>query len=230
MSSDPIRRAREALLASVDLYLVTSEELSDGRSDLDILRAGLAGGVRMVQLRDKRSKGRAFFEKARAARRICEASGALLIINDHLDVAMAVDADGVHLGTDDLPVDVARSLAPSMVIGASSHSLGEALAAQKAGASYVNIGPVYQTATKPDAPRFLGPEAVTAISRELRVPFTVMGGITAERIEAVVHAGADILAVITAVTKSDSPEAAARELIRRIRAARETRPSALVEA
>ena len=217
------RKAREARLGEVDLYLVTSEELSRGRNDLLILGAGLEGGVRMVQLRDKRSSKRAFYEKALAAKKICERAGALLIINDHLDVALAVDADGVHLGTEDLPIAVARALAPGLIIGASSHSLDEARAAEAAGASYVNIGPVYATATKPDAPRFLGVEAITTISRELTVPFTVMGGIKAHHVDEVVAAGANILAVVTAVTAADDPGEASRDLNRRIRHARSAR-------
>lgn len=219
------RKAREARLAKVDLYLVTSEELSAGRSDLEVLRAGLDGGVSMVQLRDKRSHGREFYEKARAARELCDEAGALLIINDHVDIALAVQADGVHLGTEDLPIEVARSIAPSLIIGASSHSAVEARAAEAAGASYVNIGPIYQTATKPDAPQFLGPEAIPKIAGELTIPFTVMGGITLERVDEVVKAGADILAVITAVTKSGDLEKASRDLIDRIRRAREKRTS-----
>jgi thiamine-phosphate pyrophosphorylase len=215
---EPSRRLE--VLRSADLYVVTCEELSEGRSDQDILAAALDAGVRLVQLRDKRAGKRALLAKAEAARRLVDRYDALLILNDHLDVALAVGADGVHLGQDDLPVVAARRVAPDLVIGASSHSLAQALEAQGQGASYVNLGPIFPTATKENVPRLLGPEAIAAIAPLLSVPYTCMGGIHAGNVDQVLAAGARIVAVVTAVTRAADPRAAARDLVARIRAAR----------
>ncbi len=200
-----------------DLYVVITEALCAGRSALEILDMTLAAGVRLVQLREKDLNGRALFELAGEFRRRTEAAGALLIINDRLDIALAAGADGVHLGEDDLPVRVARNLAPELIIGASTHSLEEALAAQDAGASYVNIGPVFATPTK-EAATPLGPEMIDRIAPKLSIPWTTMGGIKKTNIDQVIKRGAKHPAVITAVTAAADPFAAARELRQKIAA------------
>lgn len=197
--------------AAADLYVVITEALCAGRPALDILKAVLAAGVRLVQLREKERSGRELYELALAFRRRTRAAGALLLINDRLDLALAVDADGVHLGQDDLPVAAARRVAPELLIGASSHSLEEALAAQAAGASYVNIGPLFPTGTKPAATP-LGPDMIDQIAPHLKIPWTTMGGITLNNIHEVVRRGARHPAVITAVTQAPDPEQAARRL------------------
>lgn len=197
--------------AAADLYVVITEALCAGRQALDVLKAVLAAGVRLVQLREKERRGRELYELAREFRRRTALAGALLIINDRLDIALAVEADGVHLGQEDLPVAAARRVAPELIIGASSHSLEEALAAQAAGASYVNIGPIFPTGTKPLA-NFLGPEAISRIAPHLTIPWTTMGGITISNIQEVVRRGARHPAVISAVTQAPDPEQAARNL------------------
>jgi thiamine-phosphate pyrophosphorylase len=194
-----------------DLYVVITEALCAGRSALDILGMTLAAGVRLVQLREKDLDGRRLYERAREFRRLTTAAGALLIINDRLDIAMAAGADGVHLGQEDLPLEAARRVAPELIIGASTHSLEEALAAQATGASYVNIGPIFATQTKEGvAP--LGPEMIDRIVPHLRIPWTTMGGIKSTNIDQVVCRGAKHPAVITAVTAAADPTAAARKL------------------
>jgi thiamine-phosphate pyrophosphorylase len=202
---------RLAVFEQTDLYVVITEALCAGRSALDILAMTLAAGVRLVQLREKDLTGRQLYERALEFRRQTRAAGALLIVNDRLDVALAAGADGVHLGQDDLPVAVARRLAPDLIIGASSHSLEEALAAQEAGASYVNIGPIFATQTKESAVP-LGPEMIDKISPRLRIAWTTMGGIKKANIDQVVSRGARHPAVITAVTAAADPAVAAREL------------------
>lgn len=197
--------------AAADLYVVITEALCAGRPALAMLQAVLAAGVRLVQLREKDRSGRQLYELALEFRRRTAAAGALLIINDRLDLALAVAADGVHLGQDDLPVAAARRVAPELLIGASSHSLKEALEAQEAGASYVNIGPVFPTGTKPGATP-LGPEMIDQIAPYLKIPWTTMGGITLQNIHEVVRRGARHPAVITAVTQAPDPEQAARKL------------------
>jgi len=198
------------------LYLVTSAFVTRGRSTESIVESALKGGVRLVQLREKELSSRELTELARRIKRLTDDHGALLLINDRLDVALAVGADGVHLGQDDVPVEDARRLAPDLIIGASSHSVEEAVAAEGQGASYVNIGPLFATGTKAWTREFLGQEGLKEISGHLKGPFTVMGGIKAQHLPDLVKNGARTIAVVTAVTAADDPERAARELLKTI--------------
>jgi thiamine-phosphate pyrophosphorylase len=211
MNTRATHAERLALFQQVDLYVVTCEPLSAGRSDAEVLEAVIAGGGRIIQLRDKESSPRDFYAKAAAFRRRTLDAGLLLIINDYLDVALAVEADGVHLGQDDLPLAAARQLAPELIIGRSTHSRAQALEAQEQGASYVNIGPLFPTGTKNHA-KPLGIQAVRDIAPELHIPFTVMGGIKRAHISELVEAGATRIAVVTAVTHADDMVAAVRTL------------------
>ncbi len=213
LHSDRIARFQNA-----GLYFVTSQPLSTGRTTPEIVKAALAGGVKLVQLREKEMPLRDYVELARTVRMLTAAAGALLIINDRVDVAMAVGADGVHLGQEDFPIPEARRLAPDLIIGASTHSVEEAMIAQKEGASYINIGPIYPTGTKVWEGEFLGLDGLKTISKVTRVPFSVMGGIKQSHIPGLVDAGARIIALVTAITAAPDPESAARELLKTIRA------------
>lgn len=212
------RDTLRALFESGALYVVITGSLCGGRSALDILEACLAAGVRLIQFREKSGPDRALFEKARAFRERTRAAGALLIIDDRLDLALAVEADGAHLGQEDLPLSVARRMAPQLILGASTHSLEEALEAQNAGADYVNIGPLFPTGTKAVPTGAVGPELIATVRPHLRVPFTCMGGIKPDNIHLPLAHGARICAVVTAVTAAPDPRAAAENLIQRIRA------------
>jgi len=202
---------RRAVFEAADLYVVITAAFCAGRAALAVLEATLAAGVRLVQMREKELCNRALYELAREFRQRTAAAGALLIIDDRLDIALASGADGVHLGQEDLPVSAARSIAPELMIGASTHSLEQALAAEAAGASYVNIGPVFATQTKPTATP-LGPEALGRITPHLRIPWTTMGGINLGNIGQVVARGARHPAVMSAVTAAADPKAAASQL------------------
>jgi thiamine-phosphate pyrophosphorylase len=202
---------RLAAFEAADLYVVITEAFCAGRASLEVLDQVLAAGVRLVQCREKDLDGRAYYELAREFRRRTAAAGALLIIDDRVDIALAAGADGVHLGQTDLPVAAARSIAPDLIIGASTHSLEEALAAQEAGAGYVNIGPIFPTATKPQAVS-LGPEAIAGIAPQLTIPWSTMGGINQDNIARVVAQGARHPAVMSAVTAAADVTAAARAL------------------
>lgn len=214
------RAHARALFEDVDLYPVTCERLSSGRSNLEVLDAVIRGGARIIQLREKDLCRREFYRLAVRFREITAGAGLLLIINDHLDVALAVDADGVHLGQDDFPAAVARRLGPELFIGVSTHSIGEALQAERDGADYVNIGPIFPTGTKEGVKQFLGPEGIGTIAPHLGVPFTVMGGIKESNMDAVLAQGAKRVAVVTAVTQAADMESAVRLLRERIRNAR----------
>lgn len=207
---------RRSLFEQVDIYPVTCEQLSNGRSDIEVLKGVIEGGARIIQLREKKLCERDFYRLAMDFRELTARAGMLLIINDRVDIALAVGADGVHLGQEDFPVPAARKLGPELLIGASSHNLEEALQAQEEGADYVNIGPVFPTATKEDAGYFLGPEAIPQISKHLHIPFTVMGGIKESNIEQVLSAGARRVAVVTAITQAPDIALAVKSLRARI--------------
>ncbi|MBI4644734.1 MAG: thiamine phosphate synthase [Deltaproteobacteria bacterium] len=213
---------RLAAFAAADLYVVITASFCAGRPVPEVLQKTLAAGVKIVQMREKEMSGRGLYEMAKEFRRLTEAAGALLIIDDRLDIALAAAADGVHLGQEDLPIEVARRLAPELIVGASTHSLEEALAAQDAGASYVNIGPIFATQTKPTMTP-LGPETIDRIAPRLQIPWTTMGGINLANISQVVAHGARHPAVMSAVTAAADPQAAASALRQIILAGEESK-------
>lgn len=209
------RKERLIKLKTIDIYPVTCQELSEGRTNLEVLAAVLAGGAKIIQLREKHWDKKDLYELAIEFRKRTRSYDALLIINDHVDVALAAGADGVHLGQEDLPIGAARKIAPELIIGASSHNLSEALKAEQDGADYVNIGPIFPTKTKANAVRFLGPEAIAEIGPQLTVPFTTMGGIHPSNIGRVLEAGARRVALITGITR-------AADIAERVRQLRKT--------
>jgi len=210
------REARRRLFQQVDIYPVTCEELSGGRSNLEVLEAVIQGGSKIIQLREKDYPKKDLYHLALKFREMTAKAGVLLIINDHVDIALGVEADGVHLGQDDLPLTVARQLASELLIGASTHSLEQALQAEKDGADYVNIGPIFPTRTKEGVERVLGPEAIATISPHVEVDFTVMGGINEANIDQVLAQGARRVAMVTAITKATDIAAKVRFLKEKI--------------
>lgn len=203
---------------AADLYVVITGEFCAGRSPIEVLDAILAAGVVLVQCREKHLDDAEYLDLARQFRERTARAGALFIMDDRLDIALATEADGVHLGQRDLPVAAAHGIAPELLIGASTHSLDQALAAERDGAGYVNIGPIFATKTKTKTAPPLGPEAILEIAPRIRIPFSCMGGINLENIDKVVSRGARHPAVVTAVTAAPNPEAAARALRDRIAA------------
>ncbi|MEO8966542.1 MAG: thiamine phosphate synthase [Solirubrobacteraceae bacterium] len=197
---------RTTRLHAARLYLVC-----DVQSDR-FLTAALRGGVDIVQLRAKHAGDDALLEAAQRYRRACDAAGALLIVNDRPDLAVAAHADGVHVGQDDISVARARAeLGPDALIGLSTHSPAQIDAATTAGADYTGVGPVHATPTKPGRPA-VGLELVRYASVHAAVPFFAIGGIDGALVGAVVGAGASRVAVVRAITQAPDPEAAAREL------------------
>lgn len=204
----------------VTVYPVSCEKLANGRSDLEWLTAVLAGGARIVQLRDKESDDRTLYQKALAFRRQTSTAGALFIVNNRLDIALLSGADGVHLGNSDLPAEVARQLAPELLIGVSANTLEQAASAQERGASYFNIGPLFPTATKAGLKEFLGPAAIPAFKAVSPLPCTVMGGIKLQHVAELVSQGAQRLAVVTALSQADDITAETGRWIAAINTAR----------
>ena len=203
------------------LYLVTDERLSRGRATAEIVRAAIRGGIDVVQLRGKDLPAREHLAIGRELRAITREAGVLLIVNDRVDLALALDADGVHVGQDDLPAEIARQLVgPDRIVGVSAATIAEALAARDAGADYLGVGAIYGTATKLDAGAATGTALLGTIAGAIDLPLIGIGGINATNVADVIAAGAAGAAIVSAIVAADDPEAAARDLQRRIAAAR----------
>lgn len=203
------------------LYVILDRAAARGRSLEVILDATISGGCRMVQLREKEWPSGRLLPVAQRLRVRCREAGVTFIVNDRVDLALAVDADGVHLGQDDLPATLARPLLrQGMILGVSTHGVEQARAAATAGADYVAVGSMFPTATKPDF-QLVGPALVRAIRDEVRVPLIGIGGITAENVGEVIRAGADGVAVIAAVCGAADPLDATRRFLAAIRTARD---------
>jgi thiamine-phosphate pyrophosphorylase len=202
-------------LQSIDysLYLVTDRGLARGRSTLDIVKAAVLGGVTCVQLREKECPTLEFIEQAMAIKIFLSAEGIPLIINDRLDVAQAINADGVHLGQTDMPLNMARAIVEdSMIIGISAESLEDAVEAEKGGADYLGVSPIYATPTKTDTAPPLGLEGLRQIRAAVNIPLVGIGGLNRDNAAEAIRNGADGVAVVSAIVAAEDPQAAAGEL------------------
>ena len=203
------------------LYVVLDRTAARGRDLVELLALALAGGSRMIQLREKEWPSGRLLPLAEKLRAACAAAGATFIVNDRVDLALAVGADGVHLGQDDLPARAARPLLrPGMILGISTHSVEQARAAQADGADYVAVGSMFATTSKADF-QLVGPDLMRKLRGEIRVPLIGIGGITPDNVSEVIQAGADGVAVISAVCAAPDPKAAAARFLTQIRAARD---------
>lgn len=208
-------------MVDYSVYLVTDRELARGRTTLEIAGAAIRGGVSCIQLREKMCSTREFIDESLAIRSLLARHGIPLIINDRVDVALAVKADGIHLGQKDMPCRMARQIIPeSMIVGISVESLDDAIAAQKDGADYLGVSPIYPTPTKTDTAQALGLEGLRSIRSEVDLPLVGIGGLNADNAAAVIYNGADGVAVVSAIVAADDPEAATRDLIEIVRLAK----------
>jgi len=198
------------------LYVILDPEVSRGRALPSMLDLVLAGGGRIIQLRDKRTPLAELYPLALRLSDRCRESGALFIVNDRADLALAVGAGGLHVGQDDLPAAAARRILPAgMILGVSTHDPDQARRAYADGADYVAVGSIFPTGTKVGF-QLVGPDLVRALRPEIPVPLIGIGGITADNAAQVMEAGADAVAVISAVCAADDPEGATRKLIDRL--------------
>ena len=204
------------------LYLVTDRRLSLGRSTVEVVAAAVSGGVTCVQLREKHCSTREFLEEARRVRELLVGTGVPLIINDRLDVALAVAADGVHLGQNDMHISDARRLVGErLVIGISAESVADASRAEAEGADYIGVSPVFTTPTKMDTAPPLGLEGLREIRRAVSLPLVAIGSIRHDNAAEVLRAGADGLAVVSAIVSAPCPRTAAAALRQQIAFTRE---------
>jgi len=210
------------------LYVILDRAAARGRDLDDILAATLEGGCRMVQLREKEWPSGRLLPLAERLRDRCRRAGVTFVVNDRVDLAVAVGADGVHLGQDDLPPRVARPLLrPGMILGRSTHTVEQATRARDDAADYIAVGSMFETATKPDF-ELVGPDLLRRIRPLTTRPLVGIGGITHDNIADVIRAGADGVAVVSAVCGAPDPAAATRRFLAAILEARDltvrTRP------
>jgi thiamine-phosphate pyrophosphorylase len=196
-----------------------------GRPELsfvDLAKKLCAGGAKLLQLRVKDLPTREFLAIAHEVRLICQQAGCWLIINDRADIALAVDADGVHVGQEDLPLAAARQvLGPDKIIGVSTHDPTQALAAERDGADYIGFGPLFGTNTKATGYRARGLDQLREIRALVRLPIVAIGGINAERAPSALAAGADAVAMISDLVLADDVTANVREAMAIVHAARQ---------
>jgi len=201
-----------------DLYVVTDRQLTAGRPLHLVVEAALRGGARAFQLREKDLSPRDLYPLALEMRQLTRTYGAHLLINDRVDVALAVDADGVHLTTTSLPATVARQLlGPGRLIGVSTHSIAEAQTAADEGADFVVFGPVYYTPSKAPYGEPVGLNALQAVRAAINLPILAIGGVKKANLDQVLAAGASGIAVISAIISADDPTAASQALLGTLR-------------
>ena len=209
-------------MVDYSLYLVTDRTLALGRTTIEIVRAAIVGGVTCVQLREKNQSTRAFIDEAQQLRSLLSAANIPLIINDRVDVALAVGADGVHLGQTDMHIrDARRLLGDRLIIGISAESVADAVRAEAEGADYIGVSPVFATPTKTDTAPPLGLVGLRAIRRAVRLPLVAIGSIRHDNAAEVLRAGADGLAVVSAIVSAPCPRTAAAALRQQIAITRE---------
>jgi thiamine-phosphate pyrophosphorylase len=211
MAGNDIGSEHRARLAAARLYLVCDSSPSSHALP-DLVRGALAGGVDVVQLREKHLSDEALIAVAHAARVLCERLGALLIVNDRPHVALEAGADGVHVGQEDMPVaEVREIVGPDMLIGLSTHAPAEIDAVEAQIVDYIGVGPVHETPTKAGRPA-VGLELVRYAAAPAGVPVFAIGGLDADNLEEVLDAGATRVCVLRAIADAQDPEAAARAL------------------
>lgn len=195
------------------LYLCTDRELTGEKNFETCVEDAIKGGVTVVQLREKNLSGKKFFETALSLKKITGKHKIPLIINDRVDIAVAADADGVHVGQSDLPAKAARKIiGEEKILGVSASTLDEALKAESDGADYIGVGGIFFTATKPDA-ESVSPDTLKKICESVKIPVVAIGGINAETLPQVKGTGIAGVAVVSAIVAAENPEAAAKNLL-----------------
>ncbi len=205
-----LRRDKAKLLSG--LYVIIDTQVLMGRDPVEIARQVIRGGAKVIQLRDKTLGKNKLIGIARQLKSLCAGQNVLFIMNDYLDLALAVGADGLHIGQKDLPFDVARKLMPiDMLLGCSVTTAAQALAAQSQGADYIAVGSIYPTSSK-ESVEVVGPERLNEVKQAVPLPLVGIGGINLNNAPEVIRAGADSICVISAVLGAESPEEAARQM------------------
>lgn len=196
------------------LHVLTDTELQSRFTHVELVRMAIKGGADTIQFRQKRGATREMIEICREAKKLCGDAAVTFIVNDRVDVAIASEADGVHLGQNDFPIPLARKLlGKTRIIGGSAVTLDEVKKCLSEGADYIGFGPVYPTTSKDDAGPVTGIALLEEAAKAVSIPIIAIGGVTAENTPEVIRAGAQGIAVISAVCCQENPEQATRELL-----------------
>lgn len=187
-------------ILDTDIYCITAQEYSIGRSNIDVARAMIASDIKIIQYREKNKNLRDKYNECLKIRELTKEAGVTFIINDNIDIAMMVKADGVHIGQDDLPIEKVRELlGKNMIIGLSTHSPAQAEDAVKRGADYIGVGPIYKTNTKVDVCESVGLTYLNYVVKNISIPFVAIGGIKLHNLKDVTAAGAKCISLVTEI-------------------------------
>jgi len=189
---------------NTDLYCITAEELSMGRSNIEIVKEMIAAGVKIIQYREKDKKMKDKYSECSIIREMTKEAGVTFIVNDDIALAMIVQADGVHIGQNDLPLEKVRELVgDKMIIGVSTHCPAEAQQAVRSGADYIGVGPIFKTATKKDVCAPVGFEYLEYVAQNIPIPFVAIGGIKLTNISEVMRRGTKCIAIVSEITTAN---------------------------
>ncbi|MBD2864412.1 thiamine phosphate synthase [Paenibacillus oceani] len=201
------------------LYAITGEEFHPGKPMIEVMEEAIKGGCDIIQLRDKKSPRREVLAKAKALRELTLRYGVTFIVNDYIDIALAVDADGIHLGQDDLPLADARKIVGGKIIGISTHAIEEARQAERDGADYIGVGPIFPTKSKEDVVAPVTTSYVRQVAAEIAIPFVAIGGIKLHNVDQVLGAGARRICAISEIVGSPDIQGTCRSFLDKINSA-----------
>lgn len=191
-------------ILDTDIYCITAEEHSLGRSNIEVVKEMIAAGIKIIQYREKDKKLNKMYQECLEIRKLTKEAGVTFIVNDHLDIAILVGADGVHIGQDDLPIEKVRELVgPDMIIGLSTHSPEQAQDAVARGADYIGVGPIYKTYTKKDVCDAVGLEYLEYVVNNIDIPYVAIGGVKVHNIADVKKRGAKCIALVTEIVGAE---------------------------
>ncbi len=197
------KKDKMKLFTENQIYCITAEEYSNGRRNIEVVKEMLEAGVKIIQYREKRKKGLDRYKEAKEIRRMTRDYGAIMIVNDYVDLAMMIEADGIHLGHEDYPIDEVRKLVgDEMIIGGSTHWPDQMLETIKKGADYIGAGPIFETHTKQDVIPPVGIEYLKFALEHSPIPVVAIGGIKEHNIEQVIKAGAKCICLVTEITQA----------------------------
>ncbi len=192
-------------ILDTDLYCLTAEEFSCGRGNIEIVKEMIDSGIKLIQYREKEKNMLEKYNECKQIRELTKNAGVTFIVNDHVDLAMAVDADGLHVGQDDLPISVIKKITDGkMFIGLSTHSPEQAQKAVADGADYIGVGPVFKTYTKKDVCDPVGFEYLEYVVKNIDLPFVAIGGIKEDNVGEIVKRGAKCVAMVTEIVGADN--------------------------
>ena len=209
---------KKRLLPETDIYCITSEEHSRERNNIEVVKQMIDAGIKIVQYREKEKEMGEKYEQCLKIREMTKAAGVFFIVNDHADIAMMVEADGIHVGQDDLPIEAVRKMVGNdMVIGMSTHSPSQAEEAISKGADYIGVGPIYRTYTKKNVCDPVGLPYLDYAKESVNIPFVTLGGIKAHNVSEVVHHGATCVALVTEIVGAENIGVKIEEIRKRMR-------------